>query len=130
MVRQIVDRHRRHFEAAPALGQNQPLGCEAAQDLPQRADTDAVAFLEPVELELLARRQAPEHDIGPNPPMTVVANGRAVVGSLDQGHFDPMLQIVRARNLFRAPRTDASYVIEYQNHHIKSILYFDSYFTI
>ena len=34
--------HRRHLEAALALGQHQPLGRQPAQDLAQRADADAV----------------------------------------------------------------------------------------
>src|SRR6185436_2088018 len=91
---QIVYRYRRHLEAASALGQDQPLRRQAAQDLPQRADADAIAFLEPVEPELLARRQAPKNDVAANAPMAIVADGFVLFGPFDQQrHIDPMVQM-------------------------------------
>ena len=67
---QILGRNRRHLEAASSLGEHQTLRGEAAQDLAQRADADAVAFLEPVELELLTRPQPAKDDVGADTPIT------------------------------------------------------------
>jgi hypothetical protein len=81
---------RRHLEAASSLGQDQTLRGEAAQNLAQRADADAVALLEPVELELLSRPQPAKNDVGADTPIAIVADGFALFGPLDQGHVDPM----------------------------------------
>ena len=72
--RRFCARHRRHLEAALALGQHQPLGGEPAQDLPQRADADAVLGLHPVEPQLRAGRDPPEDDVGADALVGVLAD--------------------------------------------------------
>jgi hypothetical protein len=87
---QIIDRDRRHLEAAPSLSEDKALRGKATQDLTQRADADAVGLLEAVELELLLRPQATEDDIRTDAPIAVVANGFAFIGSFGQRHDDPL----------------------------------------
>src|SRR5207248_7881114 len=60
---EILDRDLSYFEAAPALRQHKAVGRQSAQYLAQRADADAVTFLEAVELQPRAGLEAAKDDI-------------------------------------------------------------------
>ena len=61
---QVFRGDRRHFEAARAFRDDQAFGRQPVEQFAQRADADAVAVFQPVELELLRRRQPAENDVG------------------------------------------------------------------
>src|SRR4029079_2316296 len=59
----VVDRYRRDFEPARALGNDEAFRRQAIQQLSQRADADAVRILERFEPELPRGDQAAEDDV-------------------------------------------------------------------
>src|SRR5690242_2937255 len=61
---EILRRHRRDLEAALALGHDQPLRAEPAEQLAHRADAGRVALADAVQAQFFARSEAAEDDVG------------------------------------------------------------------
>src|SRR6185436_15230195 len=83
---QVVDGDWADLEAAPTLCQNQTLRRESAQDFTQRADTDAVVFLQGLQAQFLSRSQRAKNDVRADAAITIISNSLNLFQTVHQHH--------------------------------------------
>ena len=71
---EVLDRGRRHLEAARALGDDEPFRGQTVEDLAQRADADAIGLLQTIEFEPLRRFELAADDVAANPAISLLAS--------------------------------------------------------
>ena len=93
-------------------------------------DADAIVFLETVEPELLPRAQPAEHNVGPDAAIAVIADCFLLFNPFDQCHCQIHVRAPAGLAMpVDSPQALGPYYIVIF-HMIKSILYFDTGFTI
>ena len=88
---EVLNRHRRHFEAARALGDDQALRGQPVEQLAQRADTDAIALLQRLELEPLRGLESPGDDVVPDSAIGSFASRFGNCPMMTGQHGNPMI---------------------------------------
>src|SRR4051794_17464590 len=86
---QILRGDRRDLEATLPLSDDQPFGDEPAQQFAQCPDARVIVLAQPVKLELLARIQLAENDVGADLAISLPAD-RIVFGRSGQHGFDTL----------------------------------------